>query len=114
MLSYLLTRTQLSHEAGIPPGVFNVLTASRESTPALVQALTSSQLVAKLSFTGSTAIGKVRGYAMVASNPGLPRPDFILHPWRKIGEFFLLGCEIKSGRGRPGFEAIAMALATVR
>ena len=26
------------------------------------QALTSSELVAKLSFTGSTAVGKVRGY----------------------------------------------------
>lgn len=55
----VLELAKLSHEAGIPPGVFNVLTASRESTPALVQALTSSELVAKLSFTGSTAIGKV-------------------------------------------------------
>ena len=33
--------------------------------------------------------------------PGLPRPDFILQPWRIIGE----GYEIKSGRGRPGLEA---------
>ena len=40
----------------------------------------------------------------IASNPGLPRADFISQPWRKIGEF-LHGCEIKSGRGRPGFEA---------
>ena len=35
----------------------------------------------------------------VASNPGLPRPDFISQP------IFLHGCEIKSGRGRPEFEA---------
>ena len=35
----------------------------------------------------------------LASNLGLPRPDFISQLWRKIS------CEIKSGRGRPGFEA---------
>ena len=40
----------------------------------------------------------------LASNPGLPRPDFISQPWRKIGEIFLQGCEIKSVRGRSGFE----------
>jgi len=37
-----------------------VITCSRQSTPAVGQALTGSELVAKLSFTGSTAIGKVR------------------------------------------------------
>ena len=37
----------------------------------------------------------------LASNPGLPHPDFISQP----PQFFLQGCEIKSGRGRPGFEA---------
>lgn len=40
--------------------MFNVLTCSRQSTPAVGQALTGSNLVAKLSFTGSTAVGKVR------------------------------------------------------
>ena len=35
----------------------------------------------------------------IASNPGFSRPDFIYSP------IFLQGCEIKSGRGRPGFEA---------
>lgn len=40
--------------------MFNVITCSRQSTPAVGQALTGSELVAKLSFTGSTAIGKVR------------------------------------------------------
>ena len=38
----------------------------------------------------------------IASNSGLPHPDFILQPGRKIG------CEIKSGRGRPRFEATLM------
>ena len=40
----------------------------------------------------------------LTSYPGHPRPDFISQPWRKIGEFFLHGCEIKSGCGRPGYE----------
>ena len=50
---------QLSHEAGIPPGVFNVVTTSRNSAPSVGATLTSSDLVRKLSFTGSTAVGKV-------------------------------------------------------
>ena len=40
----------------------------------------------------------------LASNPGLPHTDFISQLWRKT-DFFLQGCKIKSGRGRPGFEA---------
>lgn len=51
--------SQLSREAGIPSGVFNVVTGSRQSAEELGKALTSSDLVAKLSFTGSTAVGKV-------------------------------------------------------
>ena len=47
----------LAEEAGIPPGVFNIITTNR---PAVVgKELTSSQLVRKLSFTGSTAVGKL-------------------------------------------------------
>ena len=44
--------------------------------------------------------------ASLASNPGLPRPDFISQPSKNIGEFFTnWGCKLKCGRGRPGFEA---------
>ena len=42
--------------------------------------------------------------AILASNPGLTHPHFILQPWRK-NLFFFQGCEIKSGCVRPGFEA---------
>lgn len=46
----------LAHEAGIPPGVFNVLPTAR---PKVVgEVLTKSSVVRKLSFTGSTAVGK--------------------------------------------------------
>lgn len=47
----------LALEAGFPPGVFNIVTTNR---PALVgRVLTDSRLVRKLSFTGSTEIGKL-------------------------------------------------------
>ena len=49
--------------------------------------------------------------AWLDSNPGPPRPDFISCSRGEKSLFvFLQGCEIKSGRGRPGFEAILLAL----
>ena len=38
--------------------MFNVITSSHQSTPSVGQALTDNELVGKLSFTGSTAVGK--------------------------------------------------------
>ena len=58
-LSLSLSLSQLSNEAGIPPGLFNVVTASRQSTSEVGAVLTGSDLVHKLSFTGSTIVGKV-------------------------------------------------------
>lgn len=51
---------QLAEQAGIPPGVFNVVPCSRENTPSVGEVLCTDPLVAKISFTGSTATGKVR------------------------------------------------------
>lgn len=48
----------LGERAGIPKGVLNVVTAL-ENTPQLGLALCESDLVKKLSFTGSTRIGKL-------------------------------------------------------
>lgn len=51
-----LALAELAEQAGIPKGVFNVITGkSRE----IGEALTQSSVVRKLSFTGSTEIGKV-------------------------------------------------------
>ncbi len=50
-----LALAELSHRAGIPPGVFNVVTGP--SDPIGVE-LTSHPLVRKLTFTGSTETGK--------------------------------------------------------
>jgi succinate-semialdehyde dehydrogenase/glutarate-semialdehyde dehydrogenase len=47
---------ELSHRAGIPPGVFNVITGSAREIGA---EMTSSRDVAKLTFTGSTEIGRL-------------------------------------------------------
>lgn len=48
-----------AEEAGIPPGVINVVTASRHNTPAVGQKLCTSPLIAGISFTGSTGVGKL-------------------------------------------------------
>lgn len=50
-----LALAELAVEAGIPPGVFNVVTGRSD---VIGETLTASTLVRKLSFTGSTEVGK--------------------------------------------------------
>jgi len=52
-----LALAELAHRAGIPKGVFNVVTTSKSSEVGLE--LTQNPKVAKFSFTGSTEIGKL-------------------------------------------------------
>lgn len=47
---------ELAHRAGVPAGVFNVITGD---APAIGGALTASPVVRKLSFTGSTEVGRL-------------------------------------------------------
>ncbi|XP_022110048.1 succinate-semialdehyde dehydrogenase, mitochondrial-like [Acanthaster planci] len=49
----------LAEEAGVPPGVFNVVTCSRDHAAEVGKVLCESPLVSKISFTGSTATGKI-------------------------------------------------------
>jgi len=49
---------ELAHRAEIPPGVVNVVT-SLKNTPAIGEKLCTSPIIKKLSFTGSTAVGKL-------------------------------------------------------
>ncbi|HEV8344142.1 MAG TPA: aldehyde dehydrogenase family protein, partial [Candidatus Binatia bacterium] len=51
-----LAIAQCTHDAGLPPGVFNVITASRSRE--IGQELLSNPLVKKIGFTGSTDVGK--------------------------------------------------------
>ncbi|KAK8227594.1 Aldehyde/histidinol dehydrogenase [Phyllosticta capitalensis] len=54
-----LALAHLATEAGFPPGAFNVLTTDMATTPALSEALTRHALVKKVTFTGSTRVGKI-------------------------------------------------------
>lgn len=49
----------LAEEAGIPKGVFNVVTSRLENSSEVGKALCSSSKVRALSFTGSTRVGKI-------------------------------------------------------
>jgi succinate-semialdehyde dehydrogenase / glutarate-semialdehyde dehydrogenase len=49
----------LADEAGLPPGVLSVVTGADEDAPLIGRVLTSSPVVRKLGFTGSTEVGKL-------------------------------------------------------
>ncbi|MGE5763666.1 MAG: NAD-dependent succinate-semialdehyde dehydrogenase [Mycobacterium leprae] len=52
----MLALTQILEESGLPPGVLNVITTSRSG--AVMEPLIKDPRARKLSFTGSTAVGK--------------------------------------------------------
>uniref|UniRef100_A0A8C5XDL3 Succinate-semialdehyde dehydrogenase n=1 Tax=Microcebus murinus TaxID=30608 RepID=A0A8C5XDL3_MICMU len=54
-----LALAELANQAGIPPGVYNVIPCSRKKTKEVGEALCTDPLVPKISFTGSTATGKI-------------------------------------------------------
>ncbi len=54
-----LAVAQLGLEAGLPAGVLGIVTGSAEDAPEIGKAMTSSALVRKLGFTGSTEVGKL-------------------------------------------------------
>lgn len=49
---------ELAHRAGIPKGVVNFVTAM-ENTPEVGETITTSKTIKKVSFTGSTGVGKL-------------------------------------------------------
>lgn len=53
-----LATAQLALEAGLPAGALNIVTASRPSTPEVVDQWLQDFRVRKISFTGSTPVGK--------------------------------------------------------
>ena len=54
-----LAIAQLGLEAGLPEGVFQIVTGSAEDAPLIGGELTSNPVVRKLGFTGSTEVGKL-------------------------------------------------------
>ncbi|PFX17403.1 succinate-semialdehyde dehydrogenase, mitochondrial-like [Stylophora pistillata] len=54
-----LALQKLAEEAGFPPGVVNTIPCSRDNVNQVTDALLGNDIVAKMSFTGSTATGKL-------------------------------------------------------
>jgi succinate-semialdehyde dehydrogenase/glutarate-semialdehyde dehydrogenase len=53
-----LALVRLAEEAGLPAGVLNIVTASRERAPEVVDVWLADPRVRKITFTGSTPVGK--------------------------------------------------------
>ena len=53
-----LALVRLAEEAGLPAGVLNIVTASRDRTAATVESWLADPRVRKITFTGSTPVGK--------------------------------------------------------
>jgi len=54
-----LALAQLALEAGIPPGVLNVVTGGAEQAPTIGRVFCDSPIVRHVSFTGSTEVGRI-------------------------------------------------------
>jgi succinate-semialdehyde dehydrogenase / glutarate-semialdehyde dehydrogenase len=54
-----LALAELALRAGFPPGVINIVTSDAEQSIVVGKALCDSPVVRKLSFTGSTAVGRI-------------------------------------------------------
>ena len=54
-----LALAELAHRAGIPAGVFNVVTGDADAAPGIGGELCANPIVRKLSFTGSTEVGRI-------------------------------------------------------
>ena len=54
-----LALAELAMRAGVPAGVFNIVTCASSNTPELGATLTGSAVVRKLTFTGSTGVGRM-------------------------------------------------------
>ena len=54
-----LALVELANQAGIPAGVLNIVTGDAASAPAIGQVMCTSPAVRKVSFTGSTEVGRI-------------------------------------------------------
>ncbi|KAH9215498.1 Aldehyde/histidinol dehydrogenase [Leptodontidium sp. 2 PMI_412] len=55
----VMALSDLAHRAGVPAGVLNVITTNNVNTPSVSERLCKHSLVSKVSFTGSTAVGRI-------------------------------------------------------
>lgn len=52
---------EIFEEAGLPPGVLNVITCTREEAPEVGDEMIANPAVRRISFTGSTEVGRIIG-----------------------------------------------------
>jgi acyl-CoA reductase-like NAD-dependent aldehyde dehydrogenase len=57
-LACALFLADILHEAGLPPGVLNVLTNAREDAAVIAETLIADRRVRRVNFTGSTGVGR--------------------------------------------------------
>lgn len=80
-----LALAELAQQAGVPKGVINVVTSSRKNAPAVGKVLCEDDHIGCISFTGSTAVGRIlygmasKGIKRVALELGGNAP-FIVFP----------------------------------
>ncbi|KFZ11756.1 hypothetical protein V502_07412 [Pseudogymnoascus sp. VKM F-4520 (FW-2644)] len=55
----VMALADLALRAGLPPGVLNVITTDNANTPSVSEKLCKHPLVRKVTFTGSTAVGRI-------------------------------------------------------
>jgi len=60
-----LAFVELANQAGLPSGVFSVIVGARGDGAAIGRVLTGSPKVRKISFTGSTAVGKILAHQAI-------------------------------------------------
>jgi succinate-semialdehyde dehydrogenase/glutarate-semialdehyde dehydrogenase len=70
-----LALAELAHRAGIPAGVINIIAADSEQSIAIGKVLCASPIVKKVTFTGSTAVGRI---LMQQSAPTIKKLSFEL------------------------------------
>jgi succinate-semialdehyde dehydrogenase/glutarate-semialdehyde dehydrogenase len=54
-----LALAQLAHEAGFPPGVINIIVGNGDKSPEIGLEMCTNPVVRKVSFTGSTEVGRI-------------------------------------------------------
>lgn len=70
-----LALAELAHRAGIPAGVLNIISADGENSVAIGKTLCASPVVKKVTFTGSTSVGRL---LMQQSAPTIKKLSFEL------------------------------------
>jgi succinate-semialdehyde dehydrogenase/glutarate-semialdehyde dehydrogenase len=66
---------QLAQQAGFPPGVLNVITS--QDSPKVGQVICASKTIKKVSFTGSTGVGKILAKQCAGTLKKYVAPSFI-------------------------------------